>query len=86
VFIIIVYFVMTQSGNFCIYPCILTFFVLCNNHLILDIIVYLFPLSLLQDIQHGQVMIDGIFASLKKSLNGLTKPVSLYILMHLLTK
>lgn len=31
-----------------------------------------------QDIQHGQVMIDGIFASLKKSLDGLTKPVSLY--------
>jgi hypothetical protein len=34
--------------------------------------------SLLQDIQHGQVMIDGIFAYLKRSLDGLTKPVSLY--------
>jgi hypothetical protein len=37
-----------------------------------------FLFSLLQDIQHGQVMIDGIFASLKRSLDGLTKPVSLY--------
>ncbi|KAJ9595166.1 hypothetical protein L9F63_013524, partial [Diploptera punctata] len=26
------------------------------------------------DIQHGEVMIDGVFASLRKSLDGLTKP------------